>query len=194
MKKPLLVSSSLLAGLLVCLAAAPASAQDSTSPPPAATTTSPPPASSSSMGGGAIGIGAVEWLSGVTGAQFVYDMPVFHIEANLGYDHISHADNTADSLFQIGVAGWYHLAKGNMADFSIGGGAALVYNSPRGAGTSSTGFALEPGAEARVFLSPNFALSARTGVAITFGDNNLDTTFSIGGQVVTGFGFTYFFR
>ncbi len=193
MKKPLLVSSSLLAGLLVCLAAAPASAQDSTSPPVA---TTPPPNSApvTSFAGGGIGVGAVEWLSGVTGAEFVYDMPAFHIEANLGYSHTSHADNTAESLFQLGVSGWYHLAKGSMADFSIGGGAAIIYNSPRGAGTSSTDFALEPGAEARVFLSPNFALSARTGIAITFGDNNSDTTFSIGGQVVTGFGFTYFFR
>ena len=194
MKKPLLVSSSLLAGLFVCLAAATASAQDSSSPPPPATT---PPANSApvtSFGGGGIGVGAVEWLSGVTGVEFVYDMPAFHIEATLGYDHISHADNTSESLFQVGVSGWYHLAKGNMADFSIGGGAAIIYSSPPGAGTSSTAFALEPGAEARVFLSPNFALSARTGIAITFGDNNTDTEFSIGGQVVTAFGFTYFFR
>jgi hypothetical protein len=191
MKKPLLVSSSLLAGLLVCLAAAPASAQDSTPPPPAS---SPPPAASSNMGGGAIGVGAVEWLSGVTGAEFVYDMPVFHIEANLGYQHTSHADNTSDSLLMLGVSGWYHLAKGSMADFSIGGGAAIIYNSPVGPGNSTTDFALEPGAEARVFLSPNFALSARTGVAITFGDNNADTTIQIAGQVVTAFGFTYFFR
>lgn len=193
MKKPLLVSSSLLAGLCICLVAANASAQESTSPPVA---TMPPPNSApvTSFGGGGIGVGAVEWLSGVTGAEFVYDMPAFHIEANLGYDHISHANNTAESLFQLGVSGWYHLAKGNMADFSIGGGAAIIYTSPPGAGTSSTAFALEPGAEARVFLSPNFALSARTGIFIKFGDNNTDTTFSIAGQVVTGFGFTYFFR
>jgi hypothetical protein len=193
MKQPLLVSSSLLAGLLVCLAAAPASAQDSMAPPPAST---PPPNSApvTSVGGGGIGVGAVEWLSGVTGAEFVFDMPAFHIEANLGYQHISHADNTADSGLQLGVSGWYHLAKGSMADFSIGGGAAIIYTSPAGAGNAVTQFALEPGAEARVFLSPNFALSARTGVFIRWGDNNSDTTFSIAGQVVTGFGFTYFFR
>jgi len=194
MKKPLLVSSSLLAGLFVCLAATTASAQDSSSPPPPASAPPPNSAPVTSVGGGGIGVGAVEWLSGVTGAEFVYDMPAFHIEANLGYSHTSHADNTSDSLLQLGVSGWYHLAKGSMAYFSIGGGAAIIYDSPAGPGNSVTGFALEPGAEARVFLSPNFALSARTGIAITFGDNNSDTTFSIGGQVVTGFGFTYFFR
>jgi hypothetical protein len=202
MKKPLLVSSSLLAGLLVCLAAAPASAQDSTSPPPAAASTSPPPASSSSMGGGAIGVGAVVWLgptgnnAPVTGGEFVYDMSQFHIEGVFGFSHAS--QNGASSTgVDVGVAGWYHLAKGNMADFSVGGGAGLAYFSAPGAGNSSTGFSLEPGAEARVFLSPNFSLSARVGFAIGFGDNNSPTTFGLGGATTGttgGLGFTYFFR
>jgi hypothetical protein len=146
------------------------------------------------MGGGAIGVGAIEFLSGMTGGEFVYDMPVFHIEALLGYDHISNANNGgSSSVLQVGVAGWYHLAKGNMADFSVGGGVGLVYNSPVG-GNSSTAFAIEPGAEGRVFLSPNFALSGRVGVAITTGDNNAPTTVSIAGQTTAALGFTYFFR
>lgn len=193
MKKPLLLS--LLGGLALC-AATPAFAQ--TEPPPPATAPPPnsAPVTSVGNGGGAIGIGAVEWLSPdmtLTGAQFVYDMPVFHLEALLGYDHQSHADNTANSHFDFGVAGWYHLARGTNADFSIGGGAGLHYNSPTGNGLS-TQFTLEPGAEARVFLSPNFALSFRVGVTITFGDNNSDTTLSIAGQTAGAVGFTYFFR
>jgi len=73
-------------------------------------------------------------------------------------------------------------------------GPAGVYASAMGAGNSSTGFSLEPGAEARWFASPNFALEARVGFAITFGDNNAATTFSLGGQTSAALGFTYFFR
>jgi hypothetical protein len=200
MKKPLFLSSSLLGGLIVCLAAAPALAQDATQPPPSA----PPMASSGgSMGGGAIGIGAEAFLSGLTGAEFVYDMSMFHVEAILGYDHISNANNGGSSSdFTFGVAGWYHLARGSNADFSIGGSVGLIYQSFVGGG-SSTGFAIEPGAEARIFLSPNFALNGRVGIAITTGDNMAPTTLSIGGQTTSGqataatsagFGFTYFFR
>ncbi|HVV50238.1 MAG TPA: hypothetical protein VHO06_11300 [Polyangia bacterium] len=197
MKKPLLLSSSLLGGLLVCLAAAPALAQEAT-PPPAAPppASSPPPvaASSSSMGGGTIGVGAVEWLSPfVTGGEFVYDESMFHIEAALGFNHTSMNGGSA-SNFDIGVAGWYHLAKGANADFSIGGGAGLAYNSVSGGGPSQTLFALEPGIEARAFLSQNFALTFRAGFAITFGDNNAATTISLGGQGSGQFGFVYFFR
>jgi hypothetical protein len=122
MKKTLLVSS-LLGGLIVCLAAAPALAQDST-PPPAAPMSPPPAAasSSSSMGGGAIGVGAVTWLGsaanplGVTtstpiaGGEFVYDMPVFHLEGVFGFDHASNNGASATDV-RFGVAGWYHLAR-----------------------------------------------------------------------------------
>jgi hypothetical protein len=189
MKKPLLLS--LLGGLALC-AATPAFAQSEPPPPPA---NAPPPNSApfTSVGGGGIGVGAVVWLSGLAGGEFVYDQPMFHIEAILGYNHISHADNTAQSNFTIGVSGWYHLARGSNADFSIGGGAGIFYDSPPG-NNSSTHFALEPGAQARVFLTPNFALTARVGIAIEFGDNNSDTTLSIGGQETGALGFTYFFR
>jgi hypothetical protein len=195
MKKTLLVPS-LLGGLIVCSAAAPALAQDST-PPPAAPMSPPPAAasSSSSMGGGAIGIGAEAFLSGLNGAEFVYDTSMFHIEAILGYQHISQANNGGSSSeFQFGVAGWYHLARGSNADFSIGGGVGLDYHSPMAPAGSFTTFAIEPGAEARFFFSPNFAINARVGFAITTGDNNQPTAFAINGQETGGLGFTYFFR
>ncbi|HLK93421.1 MAG TPA: hypothetical protein VKZ18_26245 [Polyangia bacterium] len=199
MKKPLFLSS--LGGLIVCLASLPALAQESTSPPPSSPppASAPPPASSSNMGDGAMGVGAVVWLGGagtngpVTGAQFVYDMSAFHVEGVFGFDHVSN-NGASQTGVAVGVAGWYHLAKGQNADFSIGGGAGLVYASAMGAGASETGFSLEPGAEARWFPSPNFALSARVGFAIGFGDNNAPTTFTLNGQTTGGIGFTYFFR
>jgi hypothetical protein len=190
MKKPLLLS--LVGGLALC-AVTPAFAQ--TEPPPAA---APPPNSApiTSVGGGGIGVGAVTFLDpiGLAGGLFVYDAAMFHIEAVLGFGHTSNADNTSSSNFDIGVAGWYHLARGTNADFSIGGGAGLNYASAPGAGNSQTMFSLDPGVEARVFLTPNFALLGRVGFAISFGDNNAATTFSLGGQDANQFGFVYFFR
>src|SRR3569832_60770 len=88
MKKPLLLS--FLGGLALC-AATPAFAQ--TEPPPPAST---PPANSApitSVGGGGIGIGAIAFLSGLTGGEFVYDQSMFHIEGLLGSRHESAANN-----------------------------------------------------------------------------------------------------
>ena len=193
MKKPLLLSS-LLGGLALCAAASPAFAQ--TEPPPPAPATTPPPNSApiTSVGGGAIGVGAEAWLSGKAGGEFVYDQPMFHIEAILGFNHTSAPNNGgSDSDFTIGVAGWYHLARGTNADFSVGGGVALEYNSPN-VGGSTTSVAIEPGAEARVFLTPNFALNGRVGFAITTGNGTTNTSFSLLGQETAALGFTYFFR
>jgi hypothetical protein len=196
MKKPLIICSSLLTGALaLCAVATPAHAEE-TQPPPAST--SPPPASTSSGGatfaGGAIGIGALAWLSSGAGdAQLVYDATMFHLEVGLGYNHDSYNDNSSDSQFRFGLGGWYHLARGSMADFSLGGAVRMIYTGNRGGGSATT-FGLEPGAEARMFFSPNFALSGRIGLLIAFGDNMSPTTFGIGGQTAAALGFTYFFR
>jgi hypothetical protein len=79
MKKPLLLS--FLSGLALC-AATPAFAQ--TEPPPPANAPPPNSAPITAVGGGGIGIGAIAFLSGVAGGEFVYDQPMFHIEALLG--------------------------------------------------------------------------------------------------------------
>jgi|HubBroStandDraft_5_1064220.scaffolds.fasta_scaffold47491_2 hypothetical protein len=197
MMKPPYLLPSLLGGLALTLAAAPAFAQTETAP------LTPPPAvvvSSPAGGGAGLGFGAVAWLQGPAGGQgvpagiqVVYDQSMFHIEGVLGYEHISPPGMGASaSTFDIGVAAWYHLFRGVNSDFSLGGGAGLIYNSA-GPG-STTSFALEPGAEARVFLTPNFALDGRIGFAITFGDNNTNTTIGIGGQTSALFGFAYYIR
>ncbi len=199
MKKPLLLSSLLLGGLALTLAASPALAQTETAP----VTPPPPPAvvvSSPAGGGAGLGFGAVAWLGGIqgnqavpVGAQLVYDQSMFHIEVVLGYEHTSPPGMGASaSSFDFGAAGWYHLFRGVNSDFSIGGGAGLIYTAAGGA--STTAFDLAPGAEARVFLTPNFALQAQVGFAITFGDNNTPTSIGINGQTIGAFGFTYFIR
>jgi len=196
MKKPLITwSASLMGALALCSVATPARAQE-TQPPPASSPppSSPPPAGSSSFGGGAIGIGATVSFApaAATDALFVYDTSMFHIDAALGYTHASQ-NNVSTGNFRFGVGGWYHLARGSMADFSLGGTVGLEYASLAGGG-SQTSFLLAPGAQARLFLSPNFALMGDVGLVIAFGDNNRETDFDIGGETVADFGFAYFFR
>jgi hypothetical protein len=196
MQKPHFRLTSLMCGALaICALAAPARAQEPTSPPPAS---APPPSSGPVVAGGAIGVGAMtSFAPDPRGADalLVYDQPMFHLDLALGYLHISHNNNnTAESQFRFGLGGWYHLARGSMADFSVGGTVGMSYNSPVGPGTSYTGFSIEPGAEARVFLSPNLALMGRVGFAIDVRDNNHDSDFAIGGSTIADFGFTYFFR
>lgn len=193
MKKPL-VSSLTLSGLALALLAGSAFAQENT-PPAAPPPSSPPPAAVAASGEGAgLGVGAVVWLSGLTGAQVVYDQSVFHLEGTLGYQHVSQPNGgPSNSNFAIGASGWYHLARGVNANLSLGGDVGLIYVSPAG-GNSSTAFAIIPGIEARVFLSPNVALGGRAGISFQFGDSNTPTTISIGGLPTGAFSFTYFFR
>jgi len=158
-------------------------------PPPPATTPEPVrPAP-----GAGIGVGAVAFLSGVGGAEVVYDLAKFHVEGLFGFTHhdrnAPNADNT-DYIF--GARGWYHLHMGSNSDFSLGGGLGVVTSS--GAGSATATF-IEPGALARVFLTPNFALHGGVGFRMIFGDQVFgDVNFALGGQVTSSFGFTYFFR
>jgi hypothetical protein len=201
MKKPLLLSSSMLvSGLAALLCAATASAQNEPPPasaPPPIFTNNPSPAAVAASGEGAgIGVGGIIWLddSGPEpGAEFVYDQSLFHIEAGLGYSHFSPSTGPGHSDTKFGVGGWYHLLRGLNADFSLGGALGMWFNSPA-TGNTVTHVSLEPGAEARVFLTPNFALAARIGVVFDFANNTGGTTIGIGGQGSGSLSFTYFFR
>lgn len=199
MKKSSLMSLSSVGGLVLILCAAtPANAQtEGGLPPPESTPTSPPPAHHSSSGDGAgIGVGAAAFLSGFTAGQFVYDQALFHIEGLLGFSSTEAGPNNRATFIGIGVGGWYHIARGSSSDFSVG--AALGFGNASSGGNSAQSFALEPGAQARVFLTPNVALHGRVGFAMVFGDNNAGfgnaSSFTLGGQTSGAFGFTYFFR
>jgi len=190
--------SSFVAVAVLGLGAA-AQAQTETTPPP--TETPPPPpahhSSSSSMGDGAgIGVGAAILLSApgtFGGGQFVYDVALFHVEGVLGFSSAEvngMGDRGTNWLF--GAGGWYHLHRGSSSDFSLGG--LIAINTTSGPGPTTTITAFEPGAQARVFLTPNVALFARAGFAFLFGDTGSGTNIALGGQSSGAFGFTYFFR
>lgn len=194
--KTLLFLSGILALILGLSGSALAQTDAAAQPPPAAASTS----SSSSMGGGGagIGVGATQWLSGITGADLVYDAGAFHVGGTIGFSSARGPGMNAPRCR------WYQpstpismlVARGASSDFSVGGG--LGFADASGGGTSVQAFVVEPGVMARFFATSNVALHARVGLALTFGDNGTvfgnTSGISLSGQVVGAIGFTYFFR
>jgi hypothetical protein len=164
-------------------------AQETPPPPPPATTPEPVRMAP----GAGLGIGAIVFLSGTGGAEVVYDLAKFHIEGLFGFNHHDRNGANADYTdYTFGARGWYHLHTGSNSDFSLGGGLGVVTASGTGSATATF---IEPGALARVFLTPNFALHGSVGFRLVFGDQVLgDVDIGLGGQVTSSFGFTYFFR
>ena len=150
-------------------------------------------------GGAGLGVGAAAFLGGMTGAEVVYDQPRWHLEGLLGFnsrDQNNGPNPPVRTEFTFGVRAWYHLHQGSNADFSIGGGVGFDHVSVSNNGGTGTQTFLEPGVQARIFLSPNFALFGLAGFTLDFGDNvgGVNSGVALGAQLTAGFGFTYFFR
>jgi hypothetical protein len=153
------------------------------------------------------GLGIEENLGGLSGASFVYDAGKFRIDALLGFDYESAAGNNNGSVTRFGIAGrfFWVLHRMERADFSLGGGFGIVRESIGDGGPSETNILLEFAAQIRVFIAPNVALSGSLGVAVVTADNAVvvsgpvtsgggDGSFGIGGELLGGFGATYYFR
>ena len=124
-----------------------------------------------SHGGAGLGVGASAFVGGLVGPSVVYDLPRFHLEGVLGFSRVDNggAGDTSNTRFQFGARGWYHLHQGVNSDFSIGGGFG-VRTINNGNGASNTATLLEPGAQARVFLTPNFTFNGTLGFVFALGD------------------------
>lgn len=147
--------------------------------------------------GAGIGVGAAAFLTGITGPEVVYDQQKFHLEGLLGFASVkpgAGANAPTFTTVQFGVRGWYHLHRGINSDFSLGGGLGLITES--GGGGSNTTTSIEPGFQARVFLTPNFDLHATGGLSLAFGDNTggINRGVGLSAQLTGGIGFAYFFR
>jgi hypothetical protein len=149
-------------------------------------------------GGAGLGIGAAAFIGGMTGVEVVYDLPRFHLEGLIGFesrDAAVGALTRTRTEFTFGARAWYHLHQGTNSDFSIGGGIGFDNVSLSNNGGSGTQIFVEPGAEARVFLTPSFALFGLAGFSMAFGDATVTGNgFALASQLTAGFGFTYFFR
>jgi hypothetical protein len=195
--KTLLILSGVLALTLGLSRSALAQTDANAAPPAAAASSS---SSSSAGGGGAgIGVGASQWLSGITGADIVYDASAFHVGGTIGFSSYGPAGmmggNRTTNII-VGVNGWYHLHHGASSDFSAGGG--LGFADASAGGNSVQAFVIEPGVMARFFATSNVALHARVGLTMAFGDNGTQaggvSGIALSGQVNGAIGFTYFFR
>ena len=154
--------------------------------------------SGNGSGGAGLGVGAAAFIGGMRGVEVVYDRPRWHLEGLFGFDSrevdLGVFSSTRTEV-ALGMRAWYHLHMGASSDFSIGGGFGLDDISLSNGGGSGTQFFFEPGAEARVFLTPSFALFGLAGFSVAFGDATVTGNgFALASQLTAGFGFTYFFR
>lgn len=152
-------------------------------------------------GGHGPGIGVEQTLGGLTGATFSYDASAFHIDIVAAFAHFS---NDGDDQTNLGIGGRFFFTLHDMgaADFSLGGGLALV-NTDTG-DNSDTEIQVEGAAQIRVFLVPNVALLGSLGLVILTADNGAsggiagggsgETVFALGGQLNATFGLIYYFR
>jgi hypothetical protein len=155
--------------------------------------------SSGEVGNGGFGLGAALFLGGLVGPEAVYDFGLWHLQGLIAFDRRpgNPPVNPTISTFQFGVSAWYHLHIGESSEFSLGGGFGLFNASSSAPGTNSlTGFEFEPGAQVRVFVTPNVAVFGQVGFVLAFGDRVGPTQqqLSLAGETTAGFGFTYFFR
>ena len=174
---------------MTLLSPAAALAQGDSTPPAVVVT--------NSRGGAGLGVGASAFLGGLAGPSVVYDLPRFHVEGVVGFSRLDNPGpgDTETTRFQFGVRGWYHLHQGVNSDFSVGGGFGMrTINNGNGGSANQT--LIEPGAQARVFLTPNFTFNGTLGAIFAVGDgfDGTATGWGIDAQLLGGLGFTYFFR
>ena len=134
---------------------------------------------------GSIGVGAEFMIApfGVGGASLNYDAGAFHVGGFLGFTDLDGPDNTDVA---IGGRFYYHVHSTAMSDFGIGGGLGILSLDNMMGNDRTTGLFLEPGAQIRLFLAANVAISATVGVSIgtmDAGGNVIVTGQTIGGGI-----------
>ena len=125
-----------------------------------------------------IGIGAEAMLTGLVGGAFVYDAGAWHV------DVLANVVDTGDAVLSAAGRFFFVLHNGGRADFSVGGGLGIR-------DAAETEFHIEGGAQIRVFLVSNVALSTTVGLGMVLDDG--EDPFALGGQLTGTAGLTYFF-
>jgi hypothetical protein len=136
---------------------------------------------------GSIGVGATYSLEGIGGASAMYDGGQFHAGGFFGYYDPAGDDN---SDLDLGGEFWFHLHSTAMSDFGVGGRLALQFQDRGGGDADATIAEIDLGAQMRVFVVSNVALSATMGAAILTADGE---GFSITGDIIGVAGIHYYF-
>jgi len=110
----------------------------------------------------------------------------FHVDGLFG---LASAANTS---FDVGVRGWYHVHAASAADFSLGAGFALV-SSRTAPADRQYDIELELGAQVRAFIVSNVALLGSVGMGIYLPDSG-SSGVSLGGNLIGSLGLAYYFQ
>lgn len=141
------------------------------------------------------GLGVEAMLAGPAGPAFVYQASNFHVDAILAFDTgLDENFFTQDDEIEVGGRFFYEIHSGEISDFSIGGGLGIEDDDD--GGDDDLDIHLEGAAQIRAFVVPNVALHASMGLALEFDDDGGDgddVEIGLLGQLVGGFGVTYFF-
>lgn len=140
---------------------------------------------------GSFGVGAEYTLLGVGGASVNYDQGDFHVGGFMGYR--SDGPNDNDDRYELDLGGrfFYHLHSTAMSDFSLGGQVAIqMLDDALPDDQDATIFEVDLGAQIRVFVASNVALSATVGLALATADAD---EVQISGNVVGNVGIHYYF-
>ena len=137
---------------------------------------------------GSFGVGAEFQYNALAlgGASLNYDAGEFHVGGFLGFSDPDGPDNTA---FDVGGRFFYHVHSTAMSDFGIGGSLGILSARFMGNPDRQTLVFLDPGAQIRLFLAANVAISASLGVSIGVVDAS---GVEITGQTI-GAGLHYYF-
>jgi hypothetical protein len=122
-------------------------------------------------------------------ALVIYDLEAMFFQGMLGFS----AGDNQDDVVNIGGSFFYKLARTDASDFSIGGGATLVFIDQDGGRNpgSDLGVALDLGAKIRAFLVPNVAVHVGLGLNILINDGG--EAFALGSRLAGNAGIVYFF-
>jgi len=121
---------------------------------------------------------------------FVYDAGSFHIDGLLTF--ISFEDN--DLVFGVGGRAFFEVHESSRADFSLGGGLAIIHTDhDPDAQEDETDIVLEAAGKIRVYLASNVAVHTTLGLGILLADEGGDV-FGLFGRLSGTLGITYFFR
>ncbi len=140
---------------------------------------------------GSLGVGAEYTLLGIGGASVNFDQGDFHAGGFFGYR--SDGPSTDDENYELDLGGrfFYHLHSTAMSDFSLGGQLGLqLLNDALPGGEDATVVEIDLGAQIRVFVVSNVALSATVGLAIGTADAE---EVQVRGNVIGDVGIHYYF-
>jgi len=139
------MGKTLLAVITVALLAAPAAAQEKNT---------------------GVGVGAEQFITGLSGAAVIYDAAAWRIDGILGFH-----DN-GEQHIELGGRFLWVVHEGVGADFALGGGFGIHNYDQGGMNNDGTDIHIEALAQLRAFIVPNVALSAAVGLGIITGDGD----------------------